>query len=74
MKLNKLEGAVILGRGVKWPQEMTVFVLQGPACSGNCGMYKAKHINKLFTQEAEFNNCLINKIQGKTGKAGGGQS
>ena len=49
---------------------MTVFVMQGPACSGNCGMYKPKHINKLFTQEAEFNNCLINKIQERQEKQG----
>lgn len=44
--------------------------MQGPACSGNCGIYKTKHINKLSIQEAEFNNWLINEIQGRTGKEG----
>lgn len=45
--------------------------MQGPACSGNCGIYKTKCINKLSIQEAEFNNCLINKsrqAQEKRGK------
>lgn len=44
------------------------FGMQGPACSGNCGMHKTKLINKVSLQEAEFHNCLIIKIQGRTGK------
>lgn len=38
------------------------FGMQGPACSGNCGTNKTKHIKTLSIQEAEVNNCLINKI------------
>lgn len=44
------------------------FGMQRPACSGNCGMHKTKLINNVSIQEAELNNGLINKIQGRAGK------